>query len=529
MGLSGADLEYRKQLFLAGIDPEDAQGYDSTRLEQIIDSDLSSGGGSVASVNGDEGPAVVLDQDDILDGTTAKQYTSTEKTKLAGIATGATANSSDAALLSRDNHTGTQTASTISDFNTAADARVVAGITGKQNLDSDLTDIAALSPADDTVIQRVAGSWAARTMAQLKTSLGLVKGDVGLGNVDNTADTVKPVSTAQQTALDGKKTDSMATNKLLGRGTSGTGAIEEITLGANIGLSGTTLNVTGGAGDVTAAANFANDNRVLRSDGTLKGAQASGVTIDDSNVMSGFTAAASTVGLGNVDNTSDANKPVSTAQQTALDGKQPLDSDLTTIAGLTATTDNIMQAAGSAWASRTPAQVRSSLGLDLGNMASASQSLPASATTLMTGTSIALATQPLRVGMRFKWTFQLNKTTAAGTATWQALVKFGTANTTADGTICAWTSGTNTAIVDTVNVIIYVEILTLGSGTSATCKGLAMTQNWKGTATTGLSTLPAAGTASGFNSTLASPFIHLSILHGASIVSTGWGAVEVVA
>ena len=28
-----------------------------------------------------------------------------------------------------------------------------------------------------------------------------------------------------------------------------------------------------------------------------------------------------TVGLGNVDNTSDANKPVSTAQQTALDGK----------------------------------------------------------------------------------------------------------------------------------------------------------------------------------------------------------------
>jgi hypothetical protein len=30
------------------------------------------------------------------------------------------------------------------------------------------------------------------------------------------------------------------------------------------------------------------------------------------------------VGLGNVDNTSDANKPVSTAQQTALDGKQPV-------------------------------------------------------------------------------------------------------------------------------------------------------------------------------------------------------------
>ena len=37
---------------------------------------------------------------------------------------------------------------------------------------------------------------------------------------------------------------------------------------------------------------------------------------------------------------------------------QPLDADLTTIAGLTATTDNFMQAKSSAWASRTVAQVR---------------------------------------------------------------------------------------------------------------------------------------------------------------------------
>lgn len=43
------------------------------------------------------------------------------------------------------------------------------------------------------------------------------------------------------------------------------------------------------------------------------------------------------VGLGNVDNTADTAKPVSTAQQTALDGKQPLDSDLTAIAALTTT------------------------------------------------------------------------------------------------------------------------------------------------------------------------------------------------
>lgn len=62
-------------------------------------------------------------------GLSANDYTTTEKNKLAGIATGATANSSDATLLNRENHTGTQLSSTISDFNSATDAR----ITGKEN------------------------------------------------------------------------------------------------------------------------------------------------------------------------------------------------------------------------------------------------------------------------------------------------------------------------------------------------------------------------------------------------------------
>jgi hypothetical protein len=81
------------------------------------------GGGAVDSVNGQTG-VVVLDADDIADGTTNHAFTAADDTKLAGIATAATANSSDATLLARANHTGTQTASTISDFSTAADARV---------------------------------------------------------------------------------------------------------------------------------------------------------------------------------------------------------------------------------------------------------------------------------------------------------------------------------------------------------------------------------------------------------------------
>lgn len=41
---------------------------------------------------------------------------------------------------------------------------------------------------------------------------------------------------------------SMNTNKLIGRGTAGVGVMEEITLGTNLSLSGTTLNATGGGG-----------------------------------------------------------------------------------------------------------------------------------------------------------------------------------------------------------------------------------------------------------------------------------------
>lgn len=48
---------------------------------------------------------------------------------------------------------------------------------------------------------------------------------------------------------------------------------------------------------------------------------------------------------------------------TAAATYQPLDSDLTTIAGLTATTDNFIQSKSSAWASRTIAQVKTDLGI----------------------------------------------------------------------------------------------------------------------------------------------------------------------
>lgn len=150
----------------------------------------------VDSVNGVTG-TIVLSQDNVADGITYKQYSATEKTKLAGIASNATANGSDSTLLDRANHTGTQTASTIIDFSTAADARIAtaAGVS-----------IQGYS-ASTTILGNTAtgtGSIVRGTSPALTTPTGIVKSDVGLSNVDNTSDTNKPVSTVQQTALNAK-------------------------------------------------------------------------------------------------------------------------------------------------------------------------------------------------------------------------------------------------------------------------------------------------------------------------------------
>lgn len=59
-----------------------------------------------------------------------------------------------------------------------------------------------------------------------------------------------------------------------------------------------------GAGDVTAAAAFTTDNLVIRSDGTGKGVQNSGITLDDTNNMTGVASlGATTIELGHASDT----------------------------------------------------------------------------------------------------------------------------------------------------------------------------------------------------------------------------------
>lgn len=65
--------------------------------------------------------------DTVTDGTTNKAFLATERTKLAGVATGATANSTDPQLRDRSTHTGVQTISTVTGLDTALAGKVAKG------------------------------------------------------------------------------------------------------------------------------------------------------------------------------------------------------------------------------------------------------------------------------------------------------------------------------------------------------------------------------------------------------------------
>jgi hypothetical protein len=117
-----------------------------------------------------------------------------------------------------------------------------------------------------------------------KTFQTLDKTAIGLGNVDNTSDANKPVSTAMQTALDTKQIQ-----------LNGTGFVK---------ASGTTITY---------------DNNTYLTTSSASSIYAPLASPTFTGTISGITK--SMVGLGSVDNTTDAAKPISTATQTALDLK----------------------------------------------------------------------------------------------------------------------------------------------------------------------------------------------------------------
>lgn len=99
----------------------------------------------------------------VLTNTTAA-FTTAQETKLAGIATGATANDTDANLKARANHTGTQTASTISDFSEAVDDRVSSLLVAGTNVTLTYND-----GANTLTIDAAGGGGGGLTQAQVLT------------------------------------------------------------------------------------------------------------------------------------------------------------------------------------------------------------------------------------------------------------------------------------------------------------------------------------------------------------------------
>lgn len=78
------------------------------------------------------------------------------------------------------------------------------GSRGAAHTNATTTEAGFMSATDKTKLNSVETGAQVNTVTSVATKTGavtLVKGDVGLGNVDNSSDVNKPVSTAQQTAL----------------------------------------------------------------------------------------------------------------------------------------------------------------------------------------------------------------------------------------------------------------------------------------------------------------------------------------
>lgn len=211
-----------------------------------------------------------------------------DKAKLDGIASGATANASDAHLLARQNHTGTQAISTVSGLQNALDGKQSAGSYASAVHSHAIADVTGLQTALDG--KQAAGAYAT-----------LVNGTVPSNQLPSFVDDVLEYTNfgdLPATGEAGKMYVVTAQNKVYRW--SGSQYIEIV------GSPGTTDAISEGSTNL-----YYTDARASAAAPVQSVAGRTGTIV----------LAKADVGLSNVDNTSDADKPVSTATQTALDGK----------------------------------------------------------------------------------------------------------------------------------------------------------------------------------------------------------------
>ena len=163
--------------------------------------------------------------------------------------------------------------------------------TALSNHEADTTNIHGI--ADTSILVTTTGTQTL-TNKTITTPSGLVKGDVGLGNVDNTSDANKPVSTAGQTALDLKAPLASPTF-------TGTVVLPDNTVALGTKTTGDYVaTITGGTGVTSTAATTGEGTTHSLSIG-----QAVGTT--DNVTFAGVTADAITIGVtaaGEIDTTS---------------------------------------------------------------------------------------------------------------------------------------------------------------------------------------------------------------------------------
>ena len=145
---------------------------------------------------------------------------------------------------------------------------------------------------------------------------GVTKAQLGIGNIDNTSDANKPVSTAQATAIaDAKNAGTNAQTNLTAHTNNKSNPHEVIK--AQLGLDNVPTVATNDQVPTYAQAstltNLVSGEKLSTSFGKIMKAIADLIS-HLANKANPHEVTKTQLGLGNVDNTSDANKPISTAQ-----------------------------------------------------------------------------------------------------------------------------------------------------------------------------------------------------------------------